>query len=140
MLEFEKEWFLVLLGLFLANIFILNKILFQPMLRVFKERENAIDGSLDEAKDMEMERDSKLAAFKREMVEASLSAREKFEALRQEGIDKQKTQMEAAATEAAGHIDKARAELAAESEKARTSLRGDVDKFSDEIVQKLLKV
>lgn len=140
MLDIEPKWFLVLIGIFLANIVILNAMLFRPMLRVFKEREEAIDGSLDEAKDMESERDNKLTLFKREMSVASLSAREKFDSLRQEGHDRQKESMESASREAMEIIDKARSELASASNSARASLKGDVEKFSEEIVQKLLKV
>ena len=140
MLDIEPKWFLILIGIFLANIFILNALLFRPMLRVFRQREEAIDGSLEQASDMTAEKESKLSVFKREMSEASLSARGRFDSLRQEGLDSQKKSMEAAASEASSLIDKARGELRAESDKARAALKGDVEKFSDEIVQKLLKV
>ena len=140
MLDIEPKWFLFLIGLFLANIVILNVMLFKPMLRVFKEREEAIDGSLDEARDMDAEKENKIAIFKREMSEASLSAREKFDSLRQEGQDRQKGLLEAASREAMEIIEKARRELSSASDSARASLKGDVDKFSEEIVQKLLKV
>jgi F-type H+-transporting ATPase subunit b len=140
MLDIEPKWFLILIGIFLANIVILNALLFKPMLRVFKEREEAIDGSLEEAREMESEKDSKITLFKREMSEASLAAREKFDALKQEGQDRQKEQMEAASKEAMDIIEKARAELSSASDSARASLKGDVDRFSEEIVQKLLKV
>lgn len=140
MLDIEPKWFLVLIGIFLANLFVLNILLFRPLLRVFKEREEAIDGSLRKATEMDGERETKLAGFKRDMSDASVSAREKFDSLRQGGVDKQKQALEVAAKEAAALIEKARAELAAESEKARQALRSDVDKFSEEIVQKLLKV
>jgi len=140
MLDIEPKWFLVLIGIFLANIVILNALLFRPMLRVFKEREEAIDGSLDDAKDMEATRDNKLTLFKREMTEASQTAREKFDSLRQEGQDGQKALMDTAGKEALGIIEKARAELATASDSARASLKGDVEKFSEDIVQKLLKV
>ena len=140
MLDIEPKWFLLLIGLFLANIVILNAILFRPMLRIFKEREKAIDGSLDAAREMGSDRDVKLSQFKREMSDASVSARGKFDNLRHEGQEKQKVQMEATGKEAAVLIEKARAELKAESDKARGALKADVQKFSDEIVQKLLKV
>lgn len=140
MLDIEPKWFLFLIGLFLVNIAVLNVMLFRPMLRVFKEREEAIDGSLEEAREMESEKDNKITLFKREMSEASLSAREKFDSLRQEGNDRQKELMEAATKEAMDIIEKARAELSTASDAARSSLKGDVDKFSEEIVQKLLKV
>ena len=37
-------------------------------------------------------------------------------------------------------IEKARVEIKADAEKARAGLRADIDKFSDEIVRKLVKV
>ena len=140
MLDFEPKWFLTLVVIFLLDLYLLNKILFQPMLKIYKAREEAIDGSLAEAKDMETDRDEKLTVFKRDMSDASLSSRDKFDALRQAGHEKQKDMMEEAAKEAAELIDKARGELSSASDKARGQLRGDVDKFSAEIVQKLLKV
>ncbi len=38
------------------------------------------------------------------------------------------------------YLKRHRAEIKAEAEKARKALRADVDKFSDEIVRKLVKV
>ena len=140
MLDFEPTWFLVLVVIFLLDLIILNKILFQPLLKIYKAREDAIDGSLAEAKTMDETRDEKLTTFKRDMSEASDRSRGKFDALRQAGHEKQKAAMEVAASEAVALIDKARGELSVASEKAKEQLRGDVDKFSVEIVQKLLKV
>ena len=45
-----------------------------------------------------------------------------------------------AEAEASEILQKARAELKAEAGKARQNLRADVDRFSDEIVIKLVKV
>lgn len=139
MLDLEV-WFFVLLGLFIVLYVALHHILFKPMLKVFKEREEAIDGSLMAAKDMEQEKEEKLASLKRDITEGSRMAKEKFDAIRAEGSESQRQAMEASGKEASGMIDKARAELKKESEKASATLRADVDKFSDEIVSKLLKV
>jgi len=140
MLDFEKVWFLTLLVLFVCLYVALHHILFKPMLKVFREREEAIDGSLIAAKDMELEKEDKLANLKKEISDGARKAKEQFDAIRAQGADSQRQAMEAAGKEAGGMIDKARATLKAESEKARTSLKADVDKFSDEIVSKLLKV
>ncbi len=140
MLDIEPKWFIALIIIFLADIAILNVILFRPMLKVFKEREAAIDGALDLAKEMDADRETKLTTFKREMSDASVTARAKFDSLRQVGMDKQKVQMEAAAKDAGDLIVKARKELTGESDKARAALKGDVEKFSDEIAEKLMKV
>lgn len=139
MLELNS-WFFVLAALFLFLVFLLDKILFKPLLKVFKEREDAIDGAQDAAKDLELAKEEKVEALKKEFSEGGRKAKERFESVRGEGLAKQKEFMEAAAKEAAGIMDKARAELKAQSDKTRQALKGEVDKFSDEIVNKLTKV
>jgi F-type H+-transporting ATPase subunit b len=138
MLEFHGVWFLVLLANFLILVWILNLILFRPLTKVFSERDQAISGSLTEARDMEIERETALDTLKREFAHASAKAKQEFEALRQAGLDKQKDLFTAASGEAAGILEKARGELHAEAEKARASLKADVQRFSDEIVSKLV--
>ena len=59
--------------------------------------------------------------------------------LKAEGVSKQKEVHSAAEAEAASILEKAKAEIKTEAEKARKALRADVDKFSDEIVRKLVK-
>jgi len=74
------------------------------------------------------------------LAESRSKAKEIFEALKAEGIGKQREVLSAAESEAVATLEKARAEIKADAEKARQSLRADVDKFSDEIVRKLVKV
>ena len=135
-----NNWFFVLLILFISLYFILNQILFQPMLRVFKERDAAMSGSVDEAARMREDREKVLEEFKREMGEASSRAKEVFDALREEGLTKQRELMEAAGKEAQGLIEKARAELAAAAAKASASLEADAEKYAEKIADKLLRV
>lgn len=139
MLEFNY-WFFVLAANFLVLLFLLNKILFQPMLKVFKEREEAIDGALDAAKDMEARKDDALEKMRAELSAAAQKAREAFDEIKGEGQKKQKAVLEAANAEAAKLIGEARDKLRAEADRARSALRDDVEKFSEEIVNKLIKV
>ncbi|MCK4910889.1 MAG: ATP synthase F0 subunit B [Thermodesulfovibrionales bacterium] len=132
-------WFFVLLALFLSTYFILNRILFQPLLQVFKERRQAIEGSIEEAGKIQEKKDLKLDEFKRSMSEASQKARVEFETLREEGAQKQRELLEEAGKEAQGMIETARETIRAESEKARSALREDSEKYSDKIVDKLLR-
>jgi F-type H+-transporting ATPase subunit b len=60
--------------------------------------------------------------------------------MRKEGLDKQKEIMEDANRQASELIEKARIELKTESSHARQKLRSDVEKFSDEIVKKLVGI
>ncbi len=139
MLEFN-QWFFVLLALFISTYFILNRILFQPLLQVFRERTQAIEGSIEEAGKVQDQKDQKLQEFKRGMNEASQKAKAEFETLREEGLKSQRELLEEAGKEAQGMIETARETIRAESEKARSALRADADKYADKIVDKLLRV
>lgn len=139
MLEINK-WILVLAINFFILLFILNAILFKPIMRIFKERENTVKGALDAAKEMSNKREEEIARLNRELLEARTKAKEVFDALKAEGLNRQKEVISATTSEATAMLEKAKAEIRAEAEKARSSLRAEVDKFSDEIVRKLVKV
>jgi len=113
---------------------------FKPLLKLFKEREDTVKGSLDAAKDMSTKREEGITRLKRELAEGRGKAKETFEALKAEGLNKNKEVLGAAETEVSAMLDKARTEVKAEAEKARKALRSDVEKFSDEIVRKLVSV
>ncbi|MBI5204643.1 MAG: hypothetical protein HZA11_06975 [Nitrospirae bacterium] len=139
MLELQVKWFLVLLVNFLVLIYVLNILLFKPLLRLFKEREDNVNGALGAAKDMNQKKDETIAKLGRELTDARNKAKGTFEALRAEGANTQREVFSKAEAEAADILQKARQELKAEAEKARQALKSDVDKFSDEIVRKLIK-
>jgi F-type H+-transporting ATPase subunit b len=133
-------WFFVLVLNFLALLFILNIVLFKPLLKIFKEREDTVKGSLDAAKDMSNRREETIARMNKELAETRNKAKDVFEALKAEGLQNQKEVLSKAEAEASQVLEKAKTDLKAEAEKARTTLRADVDKFSDEIVRKLVGV
>ena len=131
-------WFFVLLLNFLALIFVLNYILFKPLLRLFRDRDDTVKGSLNAAKALDAKKEDALAKMNRELQEARSRSKEIFERLRKEGMSKQKEILEAASTHAHDLIEKAKGELKSETEKARQRLRFDVERFSDDIVRKLV--
>lgn len=139
MLELNK-WFFVLLVNFLVLLYVLNIILFKPLLKLFKEREDTVKGSLDAAKGMSDKKEEGIARLNRELADARNKARETFESIKAEGLQKQKEVLSATEAEASGMLEKAKTEVRAEAEKARKALRADVEKFADEIVRKLVKV
>ena len=138
MLDIYGKWLLVLAGNFLALIFILNIILYRPLLAIFKQRDDSIKGSLDAARQMNEKKDEGIARMNTEIAEARKKAKDVFETLRSTGVDRQKAVLSEAEAKAAQMLQKAREELRAETEKARQSLRADAEKFADEIVRKLV--
>lgn len=138
MLDIDKFWLLILTANFLGLVYILNIILFRPMLKVYLERENLTKGSLDAAKEMNRNREEGLERMNKEISDARSKAKEAFEALRNSGLETQKNFLSEAESSAAGMLQKAREELRSEGERARQSLKSDIEKFSDEIVRKLV--
>lgn len=137
MLELNK-WFFVLLVNFLVLLYILNIILFRPILKVLKERDASVKDYLKAAKELEQKREEAIVRMNQELQAARVKAKEIFEEIRKDGLEKQRSLLEEANREAIEMISKAKEEIAVEAEKARQSLRADVDRFSDEIVRKLV--
>ena len=139
MLEINFSFWVMAINFF-ALLIIMNFILFKPLLKVFEERENAVKGSLNAAKEMNTRREETIAGLNRELAETRSKAKETFETLRAEGLQRQKEVLMSAEAEASAMLDKARSDILAEVERARKTLRTEIDKFSDEIVRKLVKV
>jgi F-type H+-transporting ATPase subunit b len=139
MLELNS-WFFVLAANFLVLIYILNIILFKPLLKTFMEREEAISGSIEKARDMELKREESIESLRKELSRASGEAKEKIETFKAEGMASQKAALEKARAEAGKIIEDARAKLREEAARARAELRENVERFSEEIVNKLVGV
>lgn len=139
MLEFN-QWFFVLLANFLILFFILSAILFKPLARIFEERQKATTGALHEAKMLNEKKDEAISKMNAELLAAKNNAKKIFDALREEGLSKQKEIIAKTEAEASEMIEKAKRELQEEIQKVRVALRADIEKFSEEIVNKLVKV
>jgi F-type H+-transporting ATPase subunit b len=140
MLSIEPKWLIVLAINFLLLLFILNLILFKPLLNLFKQREDTVKGSLNAAKEMSKKREENIASLNKELSDARNKAKETFESLKAEGSAKNKEMLDAAQAEVNAILEKARGEVKTEAEKARKALKAEVEKFSEEIVRKLVKV
>lgn len=137
MLELNK-WFFVLLVNFLVLLYILNIILFRPILKVIKERDSSVKDMLKAAKEMEQKREEAISRMNQELQAARIKAKEIFEGIRREGLERQKALLEEANKQALDMIGRAKEDIRVEAEKARQRLRTDVERFSDEIVRKLM--
>lgn len=131
-------WFFVQLANFVILLVVLNTIVFKPFLLLFQEREDNTSGALEKARALDKEKDSILAQIDEKLGEARGTARKSFEELSSEGIEAQRTALEAAQNEAVEINRKAKADLEAASEKARSSLKSDIENFAKQIVEKLV--
>ena len=133
-----NAWFFVQLANFILLLIILNSILYKPFLRLFKERDDNTRGALEKAKTLDSEKDGLLLQIDAKLAEARAKARTSFETLSKEGADIQRSALDAAQNEAVEINRKAKADLEAATEKARASLRSDVEMFAKQIVEKLV--
>jgi F-type H+-transporting ATPase subunit b len=139
MLDIIPKWFFVMVINFFVLLFLLNIILFKPFLKIFKERDDTVKNSLEAAKDMSNKKEESISRMNRELAEARTKAKEIFDGLKTEGVDKQKEVLSKTEAEATAILDKARTDLRSEGERVRKELKAEIDKFSDEIVRKLVK-
>ncbi len=137
MLEINN-WFFVQLANFILLFFILNKILYKPLLRLFQEREENTNGALEKAKALDKEKDDVLAKIDGRLSVARGEARATFEKLSNEGMDVQRAALDSAQNDAVEINRKAKTELEAATERARSSLKSDIESFAKQIVEKLV--
>ncbi|MDA8168661.1 MAG: ATP synthase F0 subunit B [Nitrospiraceae bacterium] len=139
MLQFTAKWFFVLLVNFLVLVWILNIILFKPMLKVFGQRKSTIDEAMEKSRQMQARKEEAMAIMKRDLEHARSQAKQAFDALRGEGLAVQKESLTKANEDAMKLSEKIKEELRVETEKARGALRAEVEKFSDSILEKLVR-
>ena len=137
MLEINN-WFFVQLANFILLLFILNKILYKPLLRLFQEREDNTKGALEKARAFDKEKDDVLAKIDAKLSDARSQSRATFEGLSNEGMEIQRATLESAQNDAVEINRKAKSELEDATDKARSSLKSDIESFAQQIVEKLV--
>jgi len=137
MLELNK-WFFVQLANFLILLFLLNRILFKPLLCRLTQRSDHIKNSLNSARAMEKEKEARMQEIEKKISDARNKAKAIFEEFTKEGQGIQKESIGVAQKEAAEMNRKARESLEAEVERVKESLRVETENFSRMIVEKLV--
>lgn len=137
MVEFNGVWFVVLVANFLILLIVLNSIMFKPLLRMIKERQKIRASALNEAKALIEKKEQALQQLKSEMAAAQLKAKEIYAKIKQEGLKAQHELVKKSQDEAMKRLNGALAEISKEVDKVAATIKGDMEKYSDEIVVKL---
>ncbi|HTG02195.1 MAG TPA: ATP synthase F0 subunit B [Nitrospirota bacterium] len=123
---------------FLVLLIVLHFILFKPIRQVMKEREQGISSALGDAKIAQERMQSMLDEYNNALADAKQKATTSYNTIYQQGLDAQRDMVAAERTKAGEALDKARAEIAAASAAARTDLKKEAERLSQEITTKLL--
>ena len=126
------------LFIFFVLLALLNWLVFQPMIRLFAAREEAIDGARAAAKEMELtakDDGGKLDEARRKVRAEAGDARERARA---EALKAERVILSSARHGAAGAIATADAQLASEAKKARADIAATTPVLARQIAAKLL--
>jgi F-type H+-transporting ATPase subunit b len=115
----------VQLGFFLVLLFVLKPTLFDPMMRLFEEREKRIDGTRHQAT-KEDERSAKaLAKYEAILAKAREAGASERDSIRAEGMKGEAAMMSQVRAEVAATLERGRAAIAQEEKVAREQLKGE---------------
>jgi F-type H+-transporting ATPase subunit b len=129
---------LLQLAAFLFLLSFLSKMLFEPFLRLFEERERRIEGAQKSAGQYESLVAEKASQIDLRLGDAQREARATLVKLKEEGAKTQTKLIEQAKEEASGRVDDARAELFAATQEARSTLNAEAEAMAELIAQKVL--
>ena len=128
----------ILLVAFVALIFPLNSMIFQPLFRVMDERDEKIAGSRERAGQVEEQATEALGRYE----EAILAAREEAVAVHHQQIESARAELltttKAAKEEANRELERAREELDGSLTAARDGLRSEVNELAQAAAERVL--
>ena len=128
----------VQLGLFLVLLVILKPALFDPMMRLFEEREKRIEGTRNEAR-KENERSAKAKNKAMAIVAKGRDAGAlERDALRAEGLKREAELMNLVRAESAATLERGRATIGTEGKAARDQLRTDARALGRDMASRVL--
>jgi len=123
---------------FIVLLIALNFILFKPLRQVMREREQGISSALEDAKAAQNRMQGLLEHYNTSLAESKQKAAAAYNTIYQQGLDSQRDMISAERAKAGELLDKARAEIAAAANSARTDLKKEAERLSQDITSKLL--
>jgi F-type H+-transporting ATPase subunit b len=135
----DVDWsFAVQLGLFVGLILVLKPILFDPLLKLFEEREKRIDGAKLQARKIDEKSATALAKYESEMAKARAAAGTDRDKIRAEA---QKREQEILATMRAATsktLEDGKRAAQIEAEKARVVLKSEAGSMARDLASRVL--
>ena len=130
--------FVVQLVLFVGLTLILKPVLFDPMLKLFEEREKRIDGAKVQARKIDEKSASALAKYEEEMAKARAAATAEREKIRGEALRREAEILAAVRASAGKVLEDGKRAAQAEAERARAALKADAVAVARELASRVL--
>lgn len=136
-IDFDRT-FIIQMGLFCILLLALKPLLFDPVLRVFEEREKRTEGARAEAREMQEEAGELLTKYEQKMEQVNQVAAEERERIRNETSKLEAEILGEARTVAAGVVAEGRNKIESEVSKIRFDLGRESEKIAQDIAHRVL--
>jgi F-type H+-transporting ATPase subunit b len=130
--------FLVQLVLFVALTLVLKPLLFDPILKLFEEREKLIDGAKMQARHIDEKSAGALARYEAEMAKARQAGNVEREKIRAEGQRREQEILTAVREQTARVVEDGKNRAHAEAEQARAALKAQASTLAQELAGRVL--
>ncbi len=130
--------FVVQLVLFVVLTIILKPVLFDPMLKLFEERERRIDGAKLQARKTDEKSVEALKTYETEMNKARTSANVDRDRIRAEGLKKEQEILATVRAATTRAIDDGKRAVQAEGERARAALQAEAPALARDLAARVL--
>jgi len=137
MVSIDFTFFIQIIN-FLLIIFVLNLLLYKPLLKILEKRQEQISASEKEVGDLNLTIEKRMAEYEAKIQKAKLEAMEQRHGILQEGADVSKKIMDEARADIVGMMEQFQEKLKAEMDQARNVLHNSSRKISMEIAEKVL--
>lgn len=136
-MEFNATFLATIIS-FLVFVFLMNKILYAPILNIMEERKNFVDGNYDEAHANDVKSEELTNQKEKKLTGAKDEARGKYiETL--DGYKTQKSEMITQAQQSAkGEIEQAKSDLRQLSDDVKNGLKNSMNDLANDIVEKAI--
>lgn len=136
-IDFDRT-FIIQMILFGFLILVLKPLLFDPVLKVFEEREKRTEGARAEAREMQEEAGELLTKYEQKMEQVNQVAAEERERIRSETSRLEAAILAEARIIAAGVVAEGRSKIESEVSKIRFDLGRESEKIAQEISHSVL--
>ncbi|MDP9148849.1 MAG: ATP synthase F0 subunit B [Myxococcota bacterium] len=130
--------FLVQLVLFVALTLVLKPVLFDPMLKLFEERERRIDGAKAEARQLDDRSTTALDRYESEIGRARAAATVERDKIRAEGLKREQEVLASVRATTAKVLEDGRRKAVAEADRVRADLKRDAAVLARDLAKRVL--
>lgn len=136
-MEFNATFFATIIS-FLVFVYLMNKILYEPVRKIVTERENFIEGNYSDAEKNQQEAEELSNKKEEKLVEAKEDARIKYNEIVSGFKDKKNDILTNAQQEASNNLEQAYNELEGDANSAKESLKNSIKDLANDIVEKVI--